>query len=92
MSVPRHHARATAWLAEVTAKARRAILIRHARLLPDGSPAFCAERGKAIFDTRAAAEAAARELEQIGGALPLRAYPCPRSKHGHHHLTSSPKH
>ncbi|WP_143172017.1 hypothetical protein [Pseudonocardia thermophila] len=43
--------------------------------------------GKIIYETREAAEAAARELEQLG-ARPLRAYRCNRSRRGHYHLTT----
>lgn len=43
--------------------------------------------GKVIYPTREAAEAAARELEDLGGH-PLRSYLCGRSRHGHFHLTS----
>lgn len=43
--------------------------------------------GKVIYPTREAAEAAARELEDLG-ARPLRSYVCGRSRNGHYHLTS----
>lgn len=43
--------------------------------------------GKVIYPTREAAEAAARELEDLG-ARPLRSYLCGRSRSGHFHLTS----
>jgi hypothetical protein len=43
--------------------------------------------GKVIYSTRAAAEAAARELESLG-ARPLRSYLCGRSRSGHFHLTT----
>lgn len=43
--------------------------------------------GKVIYSTREAAEAAARELEDLG-TRPLRSYVCGRSRHGHYHLTS----
>lgn len=43
--------------------------------------------GKVIYDNRAAAEAAARELE-AAGARPMRAYECKRSRHGHCHLAT----
>lgn len=42
--------------------------------------------GKVIYPSREAAEAAARELEQLG-ARPLRSYLCGRSRRGHFHLT-----
>lgn len=42
--------------------------------------------GKVIFPDLEAAEAAARELEALGGG-PQRAYVCSRSKTGHAHLT-----
>jgi hypothetical protein len=44
-------------------------------------------RTKIIFDNEAAARACAAELEALGGS-PLCAYPCPRSRNGHYHLTS----
>ena len=50
--------------------------------------------GKVIYPTREAAEAAARELEELG-ARRLRPYLCARSRHGHFHLatdTSRPLH
>jgi hypothetical protein len=43
--------------------------------------------GKVIYPTREAAEAAARELEDLG-ARRLRPYLCARSRHGHYHLTT----
>lgn len=43
--------------------------------------------GKVIYPTREAAEAAARELEELG-TRPLRSYLCGRSRNGHFHLTS----
>lgn len=43
--------------------------------------------GKVIYDSREEAEAAARELEDLG-ARPLRSYLCGRSRHGHFHLTT----
>jgi hypothetical protein len=43
--------------------------------------------GKVIYSDREAAEAAARELEELG-ARPQRAYVCKRSRHGHFHLTT----
>jgi len=43
--------------------------------------------GKVIYPTREAAEAAARELEELG-ARPLRPYLCGRSRNGHFHLTT----
>lgn len=43
--------------------------------------------GKVIYETREAAEAAARELEELG-ALAMRAYRCNRSRSGHYHLTT----
>lgn len=63
------------------------------RCQPSRDPAVARERGglgsagKVIYDTREAAEAAAREIERI---VPERlyAYECPRSSHGHHHLTT----
>lgn len=81
---------------------RRAVIVRYARLKGDGTPVFCqasrAERdrqrhrdwgseGKPIYPDLAAAEAAARELEALG-ARPMYAYECPRSRSGHHHLST----
>lgn len=43
--------------------------------------------GKVIYSTRAAAEAAARELERLG-ARALRSYLCGRSRSGHFHLAT----
>lgn len=43
--------------------------------------------GKVIYETRDEAEAAARELEDLG-AQAMRAYRCNRSRSGHYHLTS----
>jgi hypothetical protein len=43
--------------------------------------------GKVIYPTREAAEAAARELEDLG-ARRLRPYLCSRSRHGHYHLAT----
>lgn len=43
--------------------------------------------GKVIYSTREAAEAAARELEDLG-ARALRSYRCGRSRSGHFHLTT----
>jgi hypothetical protein len=43
--------------------------------------------GKAVYPTREAAEAAARELEELG-ARQLRSYRCGRSRSGHFHLTT----
>jgi hypothetical protein len=75
---------------------------RFARRYADGGPQFCGpsrlERagrahpqsgsdGKVVFPDRAAAEAAAAELVSLG-ARPMRAYRCPRSRRGHHHLTA----
>jgi hypothetical protein len=43
--------------------------------------------GKVIYPTRQAAEAAARELQELG-ARALRPYRCSRSRRGHFHLTT----
>ena len=45
--------------------------------------------GKVVYATREDAEAAARELEELG-ARRLRAYVCGRSRHGHYHLATDP--
>jgi len=47
--------------------------------------------GKVIYPTREAAEAAARELEELG-ARALRSYVCGRSRRGHYHLTTDTGH
>jgi len=93
-----HAAQAAARLVEQ----RRAIIARYARLKPGGQPSFCgptrAERDgtawhdkgtddKAIYPDLTSAEAAARELEALG-ARPMLAYPCRRSRHGHHDLAT----
>jgi hypothetical protein len=47
-------------------------------------------RNPVMFPDAAQAEAAGRELQQLfGREHPYRAYPCPRSRSGHHHLTTS---
>lgn len=83
--------------------ARRAVIDRFARLRPNGRAEFCSPStekqaaavargqapsgdGKVIYPDRQAAEAAAKEFEALDGQ-PMRAYRCPRSQHGHHHLT-----
>lgn len=43
--------------------------------------------GKVIYSTREAAEAAGRELEELGTRA-LRSYRCGRSRSGHYHLTT----
>lgn len=47
--------------------------------------------GKVIYDTREAAESAARELETLG-ARALRSYICGRSRSGHFHLATDTAH
>jgi hypothetical protein len=81
-------------------KARRKILRKYARVR-EGRPVFCGpsrdekrgradygivRNGKVIFDTREQAEAACTALRELTGEM-LRPYACPRSRHGHHHLT-----
>jgi hypothetical protein len=44
--------------------------------------------GKVIFDTAEAALDCAAELTRLLGYRPQRAYPCGRSRRGHHHLSS----
>ena len=56
------------------------------RVLPRQGPG---SDGKVIYSTREDAEAAARELEELG-ARRLRAYVCGRSRHGHYHLATDP--
>ncbi len=43
---------------------------------------------KVIYDSRAAAEAAAAEFAAAGHGF--RSYPCARSRSGHYHLTTEP--
>ncbi len=45
-------------------------------------------KNKYIFDSYEIADACATELVRTIGGKKLRPYPCERSKHGHHHLTS----
>lgn len=76
---------------------------RHARLDRRGKPVKCvpnaAERDgivsdrqaqgsdfKVIFDSREAAEAFCAEVH-AAGLERMRAYPCGRSRHGHHHVS-----
>ena len=83
-----------------TFRERRAIMMRHARVR-DGRPVFCGQsrleregrnsfhaqpNGKVVYNDREHAEAAAAELLAATGKA-FRPYPCPRSRHGHHHLT-----
>lgn len=72
---------------------RVAVMKKYARLNPKtGWPLRCGpldlpvKKRKIIFDTAEQAIAAGAELE-LCGARPQRAYPCPRSRSGHHHLT-----
>lgn len=86
--------------------ARREIWARHARLYGSGAPMLCApgreERrnpddlwrrqgsdDKVILLDEQHAKDAARELSDLYGK-PMYVYPCPRSRRGHFHLTSSP--
>jgi hypothetical protein len=80
---------------------RQAIIRRHARMRGP-KVSFCGEsrleregrnysfrtqpNGKVIYDDREVAESAARELLALTGVA-FRPYECPRSRHGHHHLT-----
>lgn len=78
---------------------RRAVLDRYARHGTDGKLILCMpspwaehERdrhsaGKVIYDSLGLAQAAEREFRQMGAARQY-PYPCSRSRHGHHHLTS----
>lgn len=85
--------------------ARREVIAKYARCGPSGRPVFCmpsqaelsgeidrkqseAGDGKIIYPDWGAAANAARELEALG-EVPQRPYPCRRSRHGHHHLTTS---
>lgn len=74
-----------------------AIVRRHARLFPNGYPIKCraaliedrpGAQAKIIYDDQEKAEAARIEFEELAGAPYLRAYACPRSLHGHYHLTT----
>lgn len=81
------------------ARRRGQIVRRHARRDWHGKPMKCEvspvvadprmdqHAGKVIYDSLEIAELAARELE-AAGAPKQWALPCPRSKRGHHHLTS----
>lgn len=70
---------------------RRRVLMTHARIGRNGAPAVCgrpdAKQQKIIFDTADAALDAAAEFERMSGERQY-AYPCPKSRRGHHHLTS----
>lgn len=46
---------------------------------------------KIIFDDEGKARACAERLSLVLGVPLMRPYPCPRSKHGHVHLTSDLK-
>lgn len=72
---------------------RMVVLRRHARPSRNGQPETCRQgkKLKVIFDTREAAEAAAVELLEADPTTRQQyAYPCPLSRHGHHHLASEP--
>lgn len=81
---------------------RRKILERYARKLPNGKPMLCKPPRKellagevpgafkVIYNNAKDAGDAARELSRLG-APPMTPYPCPRSKHGHHHLKTIKK-
>lgn len=78
---------------------RRAVLDKYCRLTGQGRPMFCSASakqrargqggadGKPIFRDEESAENAARELEALG-CRPMYVYECPRSKRGHHHLST----
>lgn len=78
-------------------EARRRILDRYARKLPNGRPMLCTPPRtellagsvpgafKVIFDCEQDAWDAARELCALG-APPMTPYTCPRSRRGHQHL------
>lgn len=86
---------------EDTRAERKRIMRQYARMRM-GRPVFCGpskrekegrpvdfvivRNGKVIFDDRAQAEAAATALFELTGER-FRPYECPRSRHGHHHLT-----
>jgi len=83
-----------------TYEQRRAIMRRYGRF-QRGKLSFCGlsnlekegrapfhpqPNGKVIYNSRELADAAARELLALTG-IAFRPYECPRSRHGHHHLT-----
>jgi hypothetical protein len=81
-------------------QARRAVLVKYARLRKNGRPILCSPPRsellsghvsgafKVIYDTAKNAEDAARELSALG-APPMIPYPCPRSRRGHLHLKTN---
>lgn len=69
---------------------RMRILDRYARVGRNGKPQTCGPANgvrKVIFATEADAVAAEAELRAAGSKV-QESYPCPRSQHGHFHLTS----
>lgn len=90
---------------ELQRRLRREITRRHARLTSSGLPKFChgstTERAQRagvglkplpnliIYDTLEAAQAAADEMQKLDGR-PQWAFPCPRSRSGHAHLSLHP--
>jgi hypothetical protein len=81
-------------------EARRAVLVKYARLRKNGKPTLCSPPKrellggevpgafKVIYDTEENAKDAARELCALG-APPMFPYPCPRSRRGHVHLKTN---
>ena len=53
----------------------------------DGRRSYQGSAGKVIFDSADQAGRCAAELRLVIGAAD-NVYPCPRSRHGHHHLTT----
>lgn len=94
--------RGAAALGQVDRATRLTVLLRFAVLTSSGRPVLCLPSpyreqpetrgagcdGKVVFGTREAAESAGRELARLPGGRPMEAYPCRRSRHGHHHLAT----
>lgn len=83
-------------LRQIQRAERKVILARYARLSKTERPEVCSpspsERvrhsdRKVIFDSEESAKIAAAALVLLG-ARRMRAYPCPRSKRGHWHLST----
>lgn len=71
------------------AQLREEIIVRHARVGPNGRPSRCAAsataggRPKVIFPTMAAAATAEQELTERTFSVRQTAYPCPYGPHFH---------
>lgn len=84
---------------------RKEILTAYARLGQSGRPVTCRApekeiayrskhrlpplKDKVIFDTVERAKTCAERMSLVLGIKIMRAYQCPRSTHGHFHLTSN---